>query len=54
MQQAVFCSDLYFLLPPEYPDFESFRAAVDAAVKPFEVKALTVGWRKAFAWPPSS
>ena len=40
MQQAVFCSDLYFLLPPEYPDFESFQAAVDAAAKPFEVKEL--------------
>lgn len=42
MQQAVFCSDLYFLLPPEYPDFESFRAAADAAPKPFEVKALVL------------
>ena len=31
MQQAVFCSDLYFLLPPEYPDFESFQAAVEAS-----------------------
>ena len=36
MQQAVFCSDLYFLLPPEYPDFESFRAAADAAPAPKE------------------
>ena len=42
MQQAVFCSDLYFLLPPEFADFESFRAAVEAAPKPFEVKALVL------------
>ena len=33
MQQAVFYSNRYFLLPPEYTDFESFRQAVSSARK---------------------
>lgn len=40
MQQAVFFSNIYFLIPPEYTDFESFRQAVASARKPFALKAV--------------
>ena len=40
MQQAVFYSNIYFLIPPEYTDFESFRQAVASARKPFALKAV--------------
>ena len=42
MQQAVFYSNIYFLLPPEYEDFASFRAAAAAAPKPFQVRAVVL------------
>lgn len=40
MQQAVFYSNIYFLIPPEYTDFESLRQAVSSARKPFALKAV--------------
>ncbi len=40
MRQAAFYSNIYFLIPPEYTGFDSFRQAVAAAEKPFDVKAV--------------
>lgn len=42
MRKAVFCSNIYFLLPPEYEDFNAFKSAVAAAPKPFELKAVVL------------